>query len=391
MHLNQGELRAYLDRELDATQTARIEAHLQACELCQAQAEEMRQRVARLSASMSLLNSPHASASLPAATARARVAARLEEKEINIMLQKLFAPPYRTAWVALGVVIVLAVALAFPPVQAIANSFLGLFRVQQFTVVQVNPGNLPEQLGSASQLETMLTNDIQVEELGEPQTVASAAEASELAGIPVRLPARLADGAEITVMPGARVVFNVDMAHIRAVLAQIGQEDLLLPEELDGATVTVEIPNAVTTTFGDCKFSPDQMPADYDPDNPKIPRRSKCTALTQMISPQVNAPPGLDIAQIGQAFLQVMGMSPEDAAHFAENIDWATTLVIPIPRYGTSYQDVTIDGVTGTLIMQDLPDHTDQYMLLWVKDNIIYALTGPGNANAALRIAESLE
>ena len=83
-------------------------------------------------------------------------------------------------------------------------------------------------------------------------------------------------------------------------------------------------------------------------------------------------------------------MSPEDAAHFSQNIDWTTTLVLPIPSYGTSYQDYTVDGVTGTLILQTGNGQSSQYMLMWVKDGIVYALTGPGGVSRVDPIARSI-
>ena len=83
-------------------------------------------------------------------------------------------------------------------------------------------------------------------------------------------------------------------------------------------------------------------------------RLPDCTTLTQMPSPSISAPPGLDIPKISGAFLQVLGMSPEEAAQIAQTVDWTTTLVIPIPRYGTSYQEVVVDGLEGTLISQNL-------------------------------------
>jgi hypothetical protein len=43
------------------------------------------------------------------------------------------------------------------------------------------------------------------------------------------------------------------------------------------------------------------------------------------------------------------------------------------------------------LIEQNMNDHPRQYMLMWVKDGIIYALTGPGSGRTGLRIAESLQ
>ena len=84
-------------------------------------------------------------------------------------------------------------------------------------------------------------------------------------------------------------------------------------------------------------------------------------------------------------------MTQDEAQRFASNVDWATTFVIPIPSYGASYQDVSVDGVTGTLI-QDNPDgRKPQYMLIWVNNDIIYAITGPGSMSDALQLANSLQ
>jgi hypothetical protein len=86
-----------------------------------------------------------------------------------------------------------------------------------------------------------------------------------------------------------------------------------------------------------------------------------------------------------------MGMSAEEAAQFSHQVDWTTTLVIPLPRYGTTYENVVVDGVPGTLIHQSMEQHAPEFLLIWVKDDIIYALTGPGDGAQALEIAASLK
>lgn len=306
------------------------------------------------------------------------------------MWSKLTTRLPRPVWAALAVVVVLAVALAFEPVRAVANSFLGLFRVEQIRVVQVDPGQLEQQFGSSSQLEQMLTDHMQVQPRGEAQDVASAEEASNLTGIPVRLPA-LAEGEQsITVQPGGDVTFNIDLELVRAVLKDIGKEEVALPADLDGAAVEVNIPDGVIAMYGDCKSKEiDGLEARPDPDVPSdAVDDSNCTTLMQAHSPTISAPPGLDMAQIGEAYLQLLGMSPDEAASFASNVDWTTTFVIPIPRYGVDYQDVQVDGVTGTLLLRR---GWDRYMLLWAKNGILYVLSGPGDADNALELASSLK
>jgi hypothetical protein len=391
MHLTEGQLRAYLDQALASQEQAAAGRHLQACSTCAQRLEQMAERGRQVSEHLSRLAPSTPLPPLPAAAARARLQRRISEKENTPMFNKLFARSYRPAWFIVAVVAVLALALAFQPVRAIANSFLGLFRVQQVSVVPVNPGDMPQQLGRSSQFEALISKDVQFEENGKSQEVASAADASQQAGFNVRLPSEEPAPTKINVEPGGKAVLKVDRQHVNAVLDEIGRQDLRLPAGLDGATVTLEVPTAVTAMYGDCQFDTEAArKGGYDPDSQETPRLPNCTTLIQMPSPTIQAPPGIDLAQIGEIYLQVMGMSAEDARHFAANVDWTTTLVVPVPRYGTSYEDVSVDGVTGTLIQRSVGS-TAQYMLVWVKDGILYALTGPGEGPQAQALGNSLK
>jgi hypothetical protein len=178
---------------------------------------------------------------------------------------------------------------------------------------------------------------------------------------------------------------------VEAVLAEIGRGNISLPPEIDGAEVTVDLPVMVSASFGDCGVSSAEgYPKGYDPDDPAMTMTPSCTTLVQMPSPQVNAPEGLDLNTLGQAYLQLLGMSPDEAAQFSQNIDWATTLVVPIPMYEATYQAVDVDGVKGTLILGNDQGFGQQYMLIWIKGDVVYVLNGPGNASTAVRLANSI-
>jgi hypothetical protein len=175
------------------------------------------------------------------------------------------------------------------------------------------------------------------------------------------------------------------------VLDEIGRGDIRLPEEIDGAQVTVDMPASVTASYGECATDGQaSYPEGFDPDDPALALTPDCTTLVQMRSPQVNAPQGLDLKQLGQAYLQLVGMTPEDAIQYSQNIDWATTLVFPIPVYEASYRQVAVDGVEGTLILSDQGSYGQQYMLIWIKGGMIYVLTGPGGPDTAVRLADSI-
>jgi anti-sigma factor RsiW len=394
MHLNEGEIQAYIDKALDPADQSRIQAHLASCRRCQTAADQMLAAHQQIQAKLALLNETSPASRLSPAAARSRLAARRSQitKETETMSKKWYDRMPRPAWVALIVVAVLAIALLFAPVRAIANGFLGLFRVQKIEVVQVNPGALPDQLGQSSQFESMLTQDLQFQKAGDPQEVADAATASDMAGFAVRQLQGMTDPAKFSVQPGGNATLTLNADHLRAILNEIGRTDIQVPDMLNGATISLQVPTGVLTEYGNCQFDLEKARQNgFNPDNGSLPRLPNCTTFIQMPSPTISAPPGLNVEQIGEAYLQVLGMSQDEAQRFASNVDWASTFVIPIPRYGATYQDVSVDGVTGTLI-QDNPDgRKPQYLLIWVKNDMIYAITGPGSMTDALQLANSLQ
>lgn len=390
LHLSEGEIRAYQDHELSTGQSRRAEAHLASCPACQAKASEVLTRSQQVAGQLSRLQTVSAQTSnttLPAA--RLRLADRIE-KEKPTMKSKTFLRIPHTAWAVIGVIAVLAISLTFAPVRALADSFLALFRVEQIRVIQFDPANLPEKLQSSSQLEYIMSNNVKVDQSGEPQQVSSADEASQLAGFPLRLPVGLEGKQNFLIQPKARLTFTVDLELVRGVLKDIERSDIQLPDNLDGAVVSMEIPTSVVAQYGDCVF--DMEPAQVDPDNapPVKPDLKDCTTLTQVPSPQISAPSDIDLAKIGEAYLQVLGMSQQEAASFASSVDWTTTFVIPLPRYGADYQEVDLNGTPGTLVIEN-GGYADHYTLLWVKDGVVYGLSGPGDKSAALKIAQTIQ
>jgi hypothetical protein len=413
MHLSDGEIRAWLDQELEADRMARAQAHLSTCPRCQAHKQALLVRAQSVEQQLATLDSQH-QPQLSAGAARLRLSRRtetkFEEKEIIPMLRSYFSKLSRPAWVAIAVVALLVVSMAFAPVRAIAGSFLGLFRVQSIDVVQVDPSQIQSQLDSSS-FQAIMSQSVKITGGGPAQEVTDAQAASQLASFQVRLPANM-QPAHLAYQPGSKADYKVNRDQLQALLAEIGHPEIQIPNALDGATVSVEVHGGVAAAYGDCpSFSSleketniQQMPmnrqsesqsagdsAGKGPNVQQLPTGSSCTTLVQMPSPTVSAPPGLDIEAIGQAYLQVLGMSPADAANYASTVDWTSTLVIPIPRNGTSSSSVSVDGVTGTLITQNPNSPRGQYVLAWIKDGILYGLTGPGNGSNAVDIANSLK
>ena len=235
-----------------------------------------------------------------------------------------------------------------------------------------------------------MSNNVKIDEQGKTKEVASADEASALAGFTVRLPSGVEGKQSFLVQPKTNLTFTVNLELVRGVLKDIDRTDIQLPENLDGAVVSMQIPASVIAQYGECSIP--ELPAQVDPDNlPTVePKPDNCTSLVQIPSPEISAPGDIDLSQIGEAYLQVLGMSQEEAASFARSVDWTTTFVVPLPRYGADYQEVDVNGAPGTLVIGN-HGWTNYHMLLWIKDGVIYGLSGPGDKATALKIAQTIQ
>jgi len=232
-------------------------------------------------------------------------------------------------------------------------------------------------------------------EPGDPVNVATADEASQLAGFNARAPKDITPS-RISVMSGASFTFTIDRDKAQALLDEAGRNDLVLPAEVDGADVSVNIPSSVSMAFGTCPEPSNKGEVEREMERESTTRGSPgrvykdCIILAQIPSPEVSAPASLDINKLAQIGLEFTGMTAEEAAQFTSTVDWTSTLLVPIPKNAASYQQVTVDGVTGTLIERP-SDDAPQFALFWVKDGIIYTIGGLGDhSQKALEIANSL-
>jgi hypothetical protein len=322
----------------------------------------------------------------PAKVARAELDARIMEKENN-MWQKIFAKKYRPAWATLVVIAVLAISLSFPQVRAVASSFLGLFRVERIEAVNIgiSLSNLPGEMETHFKaLDNLIGDQLQVEEVVEPVEVGSAAEASTMVGFPARAPANPSGETRIFYQSATSVKLVIDREQWQALIDGMGFDDFVLPESADGAEVKFNIPDTVVIGIGDCEYN--------EINEVKVGSTDikNCTVFMQSKTPSIEAPPEIDINRAGQVLLQAMGMSEQDAREFSKRVNWATTLVVPVPS-DVNYRNVTVEGVGGVLLEDLYAGDQPIYTLLWVKEGMFYALTGNGKLVDALSFVRSLE
>jgi len=385
-------LRAYLDHELEPEQTTELESHLATCPVCRRRSESVSATALRVNTHLAWLDGPVSAAEANPQVALARFKAHVTPSELRgSFLGRIFARRWRFAWSASLAAGVLLFSLMFPAARSFAQRLLATLRIEKVqTVVLDLPAmnaskfdrNVQQALGQ------MISDNIVVTQDEKEQPAESQAQASTLAGFPVRLLSARTDTPKLHVTGAHAFHMTVDRSRLQDVLDQAGRTDLILPATLDGARISVQIPRAVAAAYGGCANhgangeSSDQQESALGKD---------CVVLLQAPSPVVNVPSDLNLQQLAEIALQFGGMSAVQARQFCQTIDWKSTLVLPVPSSIRSYETVDVNGVQGTLMKTSGRKGGPAYLLVWVKDDVIYAIIhNSGDPNSAVQLASSL-
>jgi hypothetical protein len=384
-HLTDGELRAALDGELEAG----LLRHIQMCPDCQARQQQLQVKQLDAARLLTFLAPQEQTGPSPQKAWGRFTKQIMQQKEISMTKRWFSLPLVRFGTAAL---VLLMLVLAFPSTRALAGELLNLFRVQQVQVVSVDFTGLEQLTGDGAlgnRFTELISDSVDMQqEPGEPVAAASAEEASQLAGFNVRIPADMTPS-QINVTSAAAFSMTLDRAKAQVLLDEAGRRDLVLPASMDGAEISVDIPASVSVAFGTCPRPGSEVSGNTEQSTTQR-RYPDCVILAQIPSPNVNAPANLDIEALARIGLEFTGMSPEEAAELTSTVDWTSTLLVPIPRNAAVHEQVSVDGVTGTLIQRPSGEGP-QFALLWVKDGIIHAISGLGtNSEQALDMANSL-
>ena len=318
--------------------------------------------------------------------ARTRLDSLILEKE-STLWQKLFAPRFQTAWITLVIVGVLAVSLSFPQVRVVANSFLGLFRVEQIEAVDVGISleNLPQEMETRfSAVDNIIGDQLVIDKKVQPIEVGKISEANELAGFHARMPSIPTGDTRIHFNEASTIRLVIEQEKWQGLLESMGYDDFVIPASADGAEVTFNVPAAVVVSIGDCEFN------EIDEVKLAHPETENCTVFLQSRTPTIEAPPGVDINKAGQILLQALGMTADEAEAFSATVNWATTLVVPVPS-DIDYQTVPVEGVDGIFLEDRYSSGKSAYTLIWLKDGMLHALIGDGTLAEALHSVGSLK
>lgn len=370
-HVSDAILRTRLDGELAASDAPPVEEHLQACAACRLRAESMAASAQQIDALLLEQPPPDSAAAYMRLQARLRSAAPAKPRLWSRV------PVWGAVAAAAAVVLVVSGSPG-----AIAQKLLSVFRVKSVVAVPLQNDFLAD--GKGRLLGDLLADSVTVTTDEKAVAVTSREEASRLAGFAVRLPGIRQDAPSSFRVEGRRAFYlTVNRQRVESFLQLVNRADIRLPDTLNGAKVIVETPRYVVTAYGDCPKLPGPAP---DP-----ARFLNCLAVIQAPSATVSTMPELNLAELAEIGLQVSGMTAEEARSFSSTIDWTSTLAIPIPREASSYQNVIVDGQKGVLVVgRQYSNLPTRWSLIWVNQERIYSVSGFGNPQLALNVAESL-
>ncbi|MEM7346206.1 MAG: DUF4367 domain-containing protein [Chloroflexota bacterium] len=388
MPIDTNTLRAYLDQALSPTEMAVIEAELAHNRELQDRLTALQKTHAQMASQLDTLAPTMAQPNARQALNRfhthlSRDASQTERpstvvfnERINFMMQNAFVKQYKSALVGLSVVLVVAILFSFAPVRSAAANFLTIFRVEQVKVVQVDASRIDE-LENNEELSGLLDQLDSEPELvtggGDPQEVDSLDDAAGLVDFSVARVGALPDdaGAETQILVHEETVYkmNLDKELIEAIF-DAAQIELSLPDSLDNEPIVVTKPDSIHQQWG---AGEDSRPT---------------LTFAQLRSPQIDHPDDLDLNALGVAVLQLLGRSQEEAEQLGQTIDWANTLLLPIPSDAdVTATEVSINGANGVLFSED----DGKSGAMWQSNGMTYLLAGKYNAEQMLAIAQSVQ
>ena len=399
--VSENSLRAYQDGELSGAERAEIEAHLSGCAACSKRLREIAATSKRVQLHIASLGPATSETNIDVHAALSRFKAEQVTGIVpvasgpEVIARETNAPAgsfgrrWRPLWIGGVAATILLCSLAFPFGRGLAQRFLGTLRVEKVQPVRLDfsalDGNRPLQ----EMLRQMISDKVVVTADEKPQPASTAADASQLAGFSVHVLGARTDAPKFTVGGQRAFHMTIDRTRLQDIFDQAGRADLLLPATLDGANVSVNVPRSIMVEYGDCPHAQAAAGTAPAPTQPHSGAWANCLALQEAPSPLVNMPSDLNLQQLAEIGFQLAGMSATQARDLGQTIDWKSTLVLPIPRFATSYSQVTVNGVQGTLI-QGSGRRGPDYVLVWVKNGIIYGLVGHGDSSDAVALANSL-
>lgn len=408
--VSEGQLRAFVDRELGAGEAAAVDRHVSSCGACAAALEVVR-RDARMVARL-IAPEPLPASDTGAALRRAEARWRTEAAVAGHLAGETAGPARvrriaRPALAGALITALLVAMLSLTPLQSFANALTRQFRVQQFAAVTIRVPNMQSLpgpgVGAPGHAEM-------------PGMAGGGGGRSDATGAPDSLLRRLGtltssgtaqSRREVASLDAARQHFATDSARNGGVLKTVPADKL--PPGVGSLPVRYLVGDTVSGTYVlDVAAAKEQAAATGKPELANLPwpdvgqltfkyevpasvaviygDNGNGFGYLQLASPTLTVPTELDVNAFRAAVLALPGLPADTVAQVKAVKDWQKTLIVPVPS-DASTENVTIGGNPGLLIMDG---KSRGGVVMWQASGVLYAVGGHLTRDQLLAAANSM-
>ncbi len=388
--LDRGLLVSMRDGELPTDENVQALAHLIGCADCSADERDTKQSGQDVYGLLDTLN-PSASAMPDTAKAFTAFQTKLHEEQhpahdLHIVplsgekAQKPLRPAWkrnRVRWLTAAVAAALIAALLLPNAGVLANQFFALFRVQQFQPVKLDANQTTQDLyNNLTDFGTLNVSQTQIADLNNP----TKAQVEQRTHFSLLLPGKLPQGVTATpkysFFSGAKATFTFDAAKARATMQRIGDGNVRIPAQLNGAVYTITVAPGVGIQYARVCSSDASSK-----DTSAACSNQRQLDIAEVPSPTVQGTSANSLTDLRAYMLSLPHLSL-GVHELWQNVDLSTgTIPVPLPTAQTDAQQVSIHGASGVLLV----DNTIKYGgVLWQSHNIVYAVVTNTNDRAQI-------
>jgi hypothetical protein len=391
--LDRGLLVSMRDGELSAAENERALAHLSGCADCSADERDIRNGGQDIYTLLDSLN-PSGSAQPDSAQAFAALHAKIceeQEPSYNLHIVPLAGQKIagslpaswrrrRIRWITAVAAAVLIAVLLLPNAGVLADQFLALFRVQQFQPVKIDANQTTQSLyDNLTNFGSLEASQTQFKDISHPTKSQIEHYTHFHLALPTTLPHGLSDTPTYHIFEGAHATFTFDAARARATMQKMGDGNVHIPAQLNGASYKIIVAPGVGIQYTQqCK---DDASADCS--------NQQQLVVAEIPSPTVQGSSANSLNDL-RAYMLSLAHLPPDFHNLWQNVDLSTgTIPLPLPTAQTNAQRVSIHGADGILLV----DTTIKYGgVLWQSHDIVYAIvTNSSDRGQILHIAQSLK
>src|ERR1700730_2179027 len=249
-----------------------------------------------------------------------------------------------------GIAVVFVLSLVSPAVRNRVQKSLKSLRMQKVRAVNVDLSPFVDANANPTlhqMVVQMISDKVQVAVNENDQPVSDVTAASQMVGFHAQLLSARKDSPILVVSGEHKVNVTVDRKRLQEIVNEAGHPDLTLPQSLDGASLSVQIPRSLNAEYGTCPgptTATNAITHNITGPTPTTTQYSDCVRLREGPSAIVNVPSGLDVGNLAQIGLETGGMTPSQARDFLQTVDWKAALSLSVPRSPRAYPEGEVGG-----------------------------------------------